>query len=250
MLKFTLLGASSAALALAMILPCQAAAPVKVGKVAAVADLVAEADSKIKSIEESLASEESFNDAKKTKIPLDASILAVLAQAIAEHETAAAWKAGAPDVREAAQALAKPTTFDDAKKSLATIKGAKEGKKAAAAVESPWGQLSRQGKVMSEVSKRNNKLRRVSRKLPDDTADAVRDASVLAILALTIHDDTHEVKNAADKPEWVKYSLDMQTASTDLAAALKAKNAKSVKETFTRVSKSCADCHAKFREGA
>src|SRR5262249_10256075 len=101
-LRKILWSVSLGAVMTSLLLPCYGAAPEKIGKVAVAADLVAEAEVKIKSLEESLATDKSYNELKPTSIPTDAGVLAVLAQSITESEEKTAWQASAADVRDGA----------------------------------------------------------------------------------------------------------------------------------------------------
>ena len=234
--------------AAAVVFPLQAASPIKVGPVAPIEDLVAEADEKAKALEEALKTSDSYNQGKKKSIPQDAVILAILAQAIAEHDGAAAWKEGAPEVRAAAGALAKAASYDEAKKALDGVKSGMSGKKGSAPADVKWVELSNLDAVMSEVNKRNGVLRRATKKVPDDPTDAARDASVLAVLAIVTHEDTHEVKNKADIGKWQQMCKDMQTHMTAVAAGLKKKDGAAASDAFKKAGQTCSDCHKVFRE--
>lgn len=247
-MKKILLGVSCAALSVSLMVPVFAAAPVKISTVAPTADLVAEIEARIKSLEEALASNDSYLQAKGTTIPTEAGVLSVLAQGVADAEDKAGYNGSAPDVRDAAISIAKSKTYDDAKKGLAAAKDAHGGKKGSAKADHEWNKLSGLGAMMKDVNKRNGKLRRVVRKLPDDTSEAARDASVLALLAVATHEDTHEVKNKADVPKWQAMSKEMQTQMTALSAALKKKDAAAAGDAFKKANTACSDCHAKFRD--
>lgn len=251
MLRKMLLGTSCAALALGLFLPCQAAAPAKLSEVAPVADLVTEAEGKIKILEEELATEAAYNEAKAPPSRLlatNASTLSVLAQSVAEHEDDSAWKKSAPDIRDAAKAIGSAKTYDEAKKGLEDLKAAVAGKGKGAKVQADWHKLGRMGRMMAEVTKRQNKIRRGMKKLPEGSDELARDASVMAALGLAIHEDTHEVKNPAEKPDWYKYAVDFHTSCTELSKALKGKDAAASKTAFAKVGKSCTECHEKFRK--
>lgn len=245
MLKFRLLSVSLVVVCGTM-LTCYAAAPVKVSTVAPAADLVAESTAKIDSLEKALASNDSYLQSKKNGIPMDAGVLAVLAQSIAESDESAAWKASAPAVRDAALKLAEAGSYEDAQKALASVKEAIGGKAGDAKVEYDWAKLCKLGKLMTEVNKRNGSIRKSLRKAGTEE-QASRDASVLAVLAIAAHQDTHEVKNKADIPQWQAYALDMQTSMTQVAKDMKAKDLAAAKTAFSKSAKSCSDCHAKFR---
>lgn len=248
MLKKVLFGVSAALLGVSMFYPCQAAAPMKIAEVAPVADLVAEAELKIKSLEEALASDKSYLEGKSSTIPADAGVLAILSQAIVESEEKGSWKASAPDLREGAIAVWKAKSYDEAKAGLTAVKAAQEGKAAGAKPEAEWNKLSRLGALMKEVNKRNGKLRRATRMVPANADEVSRDASVLAVLGLATHDDTHEVKDAAQVPEWQKFSKDFSAHMTATAAALKKKDKDGASDAFKKANTACNDCHAKFRK--
>jgi cytochrome c556 len=219
------------------------------GGVAPISELAAEAETKIAAIEAGLASADSYSQGKKA-ISGDAGVLAVLAQAVAEHDGSAAWKKTAADVRDAAIALSNSKSFEEAKKSLADVKAAQGGKSSGAKADADWAKIAKLSAVMTEVNRRHGKLRRATKKAPADAGEATRDASVLAVLAVVAQADTHEVKSgkAADVAKWQQYAKDMQVYSTKAADALRKKDDAGFKETFTTLNKSCTDCHKDFRD--
>lgn len=240
-----LLAVSVLTLFASALVPVMAEAP-KVPALAPAADLAKEAEAKIAALETSLASNDSYNQAKKMGIPADAGVLAILAHALANHPESG-WKAAA-DVRDAAIKLGAAGTYDEAKAELEAVKKAVASSTATGKPEHEWNKLAKLGNVMSEVNKRHAKLRLAARKIPEDAEEAARHASVLAILGVVAHADTHEVKKDADKPEWQQMCIEMSESATEAAAALKAKDLAKVKAAFDRNKKSCADCHAKFRD--
>lgn len=230
----------------ACLVPAQAAD--KLSTVTPVADLVAEAEVKVKDLEGLLADNDSYTKAKKKGVPQAAGTLALLAQGIAEHDEDSAWKKSAADIRDAALSITKAGSLDDAKKGLDAAKAAIGGKASGAKVEHAWDKLIDMDSLMAEVSKRNGSLRKSFRKAPEDHAAASRDASVMAILALAIEADTHEVKDKADIEKWKKYSKDLQVSMTKISAALKAKDDAAGKALFTESAKSCNGCHTDIRD--
>jgi cytochrome c556 len=217
--------------------------------VAPVAHLITELDAKITDLEKLLATSKDYDESKKSKLPTDAGVAAVLAQAIADHADKSEYKGAAADVRDAAIKLWKSDSYDAAKAALAAVKEAAGGKSGGAAPDYDWAKLARLSSVMSEVNKRNGQLRRATRKAPPDPSVEARSASVLAILSLVAHEDTHEVKGGeADIAKWKAFSLDMQKASSDLSVAFEAKNADDAKKSFEALQKSCSACHADFRK--
>jgi hypothetical protein len=232
-------------LAGACLVPVQAAD--KLSTVTPVADLVAEAELKLKELEGFVADGDTYTKNKKKGIPQAAGTLAVLAQAIAQHDEESAWKKSAPAVRDAAISIAKSGSADDAKKGLEAAKAATGGK-GEGKVEHAWDKLIDMDSLMSEVSKRNNALRKTVRKLPEDTAAASRDASVMAVLALAIEADTHDVKDKADIEKWKTYSKDLQTSMTKVAALIKEKKEADAKTAFAAAGGSCGKCHSEIRD--
>ena len=251
MLKTVLLGLSMGAIGLSLLLPCYAAAPAKIAAVAPIGDLVTEAEGKIKSLEDALADNEKYNQGKKTTIPAEAGVLAILSQAIVESDETAAWKPSAADVRDGAIAIATAKSYDEAKKGLEAVKTAHGGTAGGAKPEHEWNKLSGFGGIMKEVNKRDGKLRKATRlKAPDDMqlVEASRDASVMAVLALAIHDDTHEVKKKEEVPEWQKMAKELQAQMTTASAAFKKKDFAAAVDAVKKGKTTCGACHDKFRE--
>ena len=224
------------------------AEPVKFSTIASAKEMAEEISAKVALVEKSLADEESYNKDKKRTLPREAGTIAVLAQAVAEHDEDSDLKKTAPDVREGAIALAKAGSYDDAKKALESIKSAVGGTSNGAKPEAEWNALISMDSMMAEVQSRNAKLSRLKRKFPDDTTEAVRHAQVLALLAVPMAADTHEVKDAAKTGDWVAQAKAMQDAMTETAAALKAKDADAFKKAFANAAQSCNKCHEEFRD--
>ena len=84
MLKKIAMLTALGAVGVSLLVPCYAATPVKIATVAPAADLAAAADARVKLLEESLKDNDEYNKAKAKTIPAEASVLAVLAQAIAD----------------------------------------------------------------------------------------------------------------------------------------------------------------------
>jgi hypothetical protein len=254
MLKKISLTLALGALALSLLIPCYAAAPAKISTVAPVADLVAAADARVKALEDALKDNEEYNKAKLKTIPAEAGVLAALAQAIAESDEKAAWQGTAADVRDAAMALGSSKSYDDAKKAFAGVKDALGGKSSGAKVEYDWAKLTKLGIVMEQISKRNNKFRRNTKKKdPTDAelAEWTGDATVAAVLGLAAHEDTHEVKSkkAEDIELWKKFAKEYQVQMTTTAANLKKKDLAAAADSWKKSSTACNDCHSKFKEG-
>ena len=253
MLNKVLLNLTLGAIGLSLLWPVYAGAPAKVDEVAPVGELVQEAEAKIKMLEDYLATDKSFNESKVTSLPRDASVLAVLSQAISESSQASGWKSSAKDVRDGAIAVWQSKTYDDAKKGLEKIKAAHAGNAGDAKPEHDWNKLGKLGSLMKEVNVRKGKLTLQTRKnktlTPQQSEEFARDASVLAVLGLAIHDDTHEVKSQSKEEiaEWQKYANDFRTEMTAAANALRKGDVKAGGDGVKKGNSACNECHGKFR---
>ena len=235
-------------LSLAWMLPVDGAAPVKLSTVAPIGDLTAEVQAMITRLEGFVADKESYAAAKDDKrIQQAAGVLACLAQAIAEHEKKADANFSGPGLRDAAIAVRDSKSLDDAKKTLDAAKKVVAGESTGEAkVEYPWNKLINLHRMMEEVNARNSKLRRVIRRPKDPQAESLH-ASTLAVLAMAIHADTHEVKEKKDIGKWQKLALGFQKSMTSLSAAMKKKDA-SRRSLYLAGVKSCSACHEAFRK--
>ena len=225
-----------------------AAAPVDTATVAPIENLKAESAAKLSALEKLLSDGGSFEESKKRQIPQAAGVLACLAQAIGEHKDREKSGVAAADLRDAAIALVNSASHDDAEKALATAKQAFEGKgDGKAAPEHEWNKLINLHRLMEEVNARNSKIRVALRRPKDPQAESLH-ATTLAVLALAMHADTHEVKDKSQIPQWQKHAGDYQRNMTALAAAIKAKDKDRGNELFKAAQKSCNDCHKAFRK--
>ena len=251
MLKRILFGLTLGVAGFSVLWPAFAAAPAKISDVAPVGDLVTEADAKIKTLEENLGSDQSYNQTKGSTLPKDAGTLAVLAQAISESSEASPWKASAKDVRDGAIGIWSAKSYDDAKKGLEKVKAAHAGTAGDAKPEHEWNKLAKLGSVMKEVNFQNGKLRSATRKkqmTPQEFDENARRASVLAVLALAAEEDTHEVKKQEETGEWKKFAKEFQTEMSATSAALHKGDLTAAAAGFKKANTACNECHAKFRE--
>ncbi len=225
-----------------------AGAPVDTAMVAPIDDLKAEASAKIAALDDLLKDADKFAEAKKRSIPQAAGVLACVAQAIVEHKEREKAGVSAADLRDAALAIIKSGSHEDATKALVSAKQAFEGKgDGKASAEHEWNKLINLHRLMEEINSRNSKIRAALRRPKDPQAESVH-ASTLAVLALAIHADTHEVKDKAQIPQWQGFATDYQKNMTGLAAAIKAKDKERSSELFKVATTSCNDCHKQFRK--
>ena len=243
-LTFSLFAASALCL-----LPAWGEAPQKVVEIATVEDLVAEINAKVELLGQQVASAEAFAmTIEKKEVNQAAGVVACMAQAIVEHPDKAQAKFHAADLRDAAVLLRAAKTFDDATKLFAAVKDAHAGKSSGSAKpDAEWNKLIGLGRMMEEVNGRSAGIRKAMRRLqkPDETA---RDCTTLAILALAMEVDTHEVKDKAQLPLWKELSVKYRSEMIAMAKAVRAKDTAKANEHFTAANAACSQCHEKIRD--
>lgn len=224
----------------------------KMSEIAPAEDLVAAVDAKIVALEKYVGDAATFKKSGE-KLTRDAGMLAVLAQAIVEHDQPSAWQKSAADVREAAMKLAAVESQGEATQLLQAVKDAKAGKLKGADAKADWDSLTDFDSLMSEVKMLNRNVGKAARKMRrglDEEARnaAARDAEVLAIIGLVIEADTNYLEEDSGIPKWKQYSVDQRTTGTELAAAFRANDAGGVKAAYSKFRKSCSGCHKEFRD--
>lgn len=231
------------------LLPVWGEAPQKIVEIATVDDLVAEINAKVELLGQQVASADAFaKTLEKKEVNQAAGVVACMAQAIVEHPDKAKAKFHAADLRDAAVLLRAAKTFEDATKLFAVVKDAHAGKSAGTAKpEAEWNKLTGLGRMMEEVNGRSATIRRGLRRLqkPDETA---RDCTTLAILALAMEVDTHEVKDPAQLPLWKELSVKYRSEMIAMAKAVQAKDSAKATEHFTAANEACNKCHEQIRD--
>ena len=231
------------------LLPAWGEAPQKIVEIASVDDLVAEINAKVELLSQQVSSAEAFQKTlEKKEVNQAAGVVACMAQAIVEHPDQAKAKFHAADLRDAAVLLRAAKTFDDATKLFATVKEAHAGKSAGTGKpEAEWNKLTSLSRMMEEVNGRSSTIRRGLKRLqkPDETA---RDCTTLAILALAMEVDTHEVKDPAQLPLWKELSVKYRSEMLAMSKAVRAKDTVKATEHFTAANEACSKCHEQIRD--
>lgn len=230
-------------------LPAWGDAPQKVAEIATVEDLSAEIADKLTLLGTQLASADDYaKTLEKKEVPQAAGVIACMAQAIVEHPDQAKAKFHAADVREAAIALKNAKTFDEAVKAFGQLKEAQAGKSAGTAKpEAEWNKLTGLGRMMEEINTRSSSIRRALRRLQEPEKIA-RDCSTLAVLALAMEVDTHEVKDPSQLPLWKELSAKYRTEMISMAKAVRAKDSAKASEHLAAANMACNQCHEKIRD--
>lgn len=231
------------------VVPAFAAAPAKVSEIITVEELVAEAKERVAKLGESVANEEAFKKALEEKsVGRDSGVLAVTAQAITEHDKGKDSGIAGPTLRDAALALRKTKSFDEAKAAVVKAQGALAGKADVTAVaEHPWAKLTGMHAMMDEIESRQQKVRRALAK-PRDLPKSSQHAAVIAMLALAMEEDTHEVKKPDEIPQWKAMAKDYRDTLSKVATGMRANKPDDASNAFNGSAKICTACHEKFRD--
>lgn len=214
-----------------------------------IADVAAEAESLIEKNGEKVSAIDEYQKGKKLVVR-QATIVAILAQAVALGNGEVAWKDRALEIRDAAMELAKASSHEEAQKAQTQIKTLLEGESQKMAQPLPWREIADLETIMKGVTKRNSLVRRPILRKPrfeKGKEAGARSAAVLAVLLSAARDDTHEVENEEDIPAWQQYSDEARDGMIELARIFKEGEQPDARKQFLAASKSCKKCHDKFR---
>lgn len=224
-----------------------AEAPLKISQLVTIEDLQAEAQAKSLELSKHLASREAYIETKKEQLAQVAGTLACVAQAISEHTNAKQIKVAGPALRDAALALRKPKSYEEAKLAEKAVNGALQGE-GEGQVEFSWAKLIAREAMMEEINTRNSKLRRVIRRSRKPSVDSLH-ASTMAVLSVAMYADAHgHDTDKAQLAEWRAISKDSVGIMASIAGAIKKQDAAGAKRLYVRAIKTCTDCHEKFRD--
>ncbi len=225
-----------------------AESPAPLEEVAPLEDIDHEARLRIAKIGELLATQEAFDESREGELRQNFGTLACLGQALAEHPGGDATVVGAR-LRDGALMYTRDSDYEQAQAALAACIAAAEGAATDefAEIDHEWNRLIGMHAMMEEINARNAQIARSLRR-PRGDADSISNASTIAILALAMEADTHEVKDEADLPLWQELSTEYRQEMTALAEALRANDAAAVREHFTNANTACDRCHEQFRD--
>jgi hypothetical protein len=224
-----------------------AGAPLKLEALGSPAVWIAEATEKADELSKQLETAESYQEAVES-VKQSASLVALIGQTLAEHPEESALKAAGPSIRDAAIKVARAGSFDDAKAGFGLLQSALKGEvNAEAKVEYDWAKITKMHPIMEEMNARAAKFRRVIRRPKDPEVDS-RHVAAIALAAVSSHADTHEVKNAADLPQWHAWATELYDHMSASATAVRAKDMEKAKEHFNAGMETCTKCHDKFQD--
>ncbi|REJ71157.1 MAG: hypothetical protein DWQ34_08550 [Planctomycetota bacterium] len=231
-----------------LLLPVQGEAPQGVEEVAPIGDILIEVDARVEELEKLLESEETYDDQKEGKVRQAFGVLAVMGQAVAEHPEGGEASFSGPALREAALGFKRDATYDEAQAAYAAVKEAYEGGgDTEAAVDHEWSKLINMHPMMEEINARNARLLSVFRRPRGKPEEPVH-ATTIALLALAMDADTHEVKDENEIPAWHEMSKEYRELMIQVAAKVREKDGKGARELFDAANETCDRCHEKFRD--
>jgi hypothetical protein len=236
-------------------------APPKVSAFAPAADLAKQADWYVGELEKSTADEAAYKEsvevdpvtqkASNTKVNKEANTLVVIALALGLNDQDSKFKANAGAVMKAAQELAATKDLPSAKKAVAALKDAVEGKAKADAVLK-WEKVASLPELMKQVPIINTKLKRNIKgdKFKSKAKDTEGYTAVLAAIAQGAMADTSQTKNPEQVKQWYDWSAKARDYAGAVNAAIRAGNESAAAEAMKKMAQNCDDCHAVFHPGA
>jgi len=223
------------------------AAP-KVSTFAPAKDVAAQIDAYVARLEESVQSEDAFKEAE-AKVGKDSNTLILLALAAGLHDEDIKYKAAAPGLVKAAQALTQAKGFEAAKAGLAAVKKALDSKEGNPA-ELKWVKSASLPDLMKQVPLVNSRLKRNLRgeRFKSKAMDNAGDSATLAVIAQGSMADTSETKSADQVAKWCSLCTQMRDAAAALNRAVHEGDAKAADKAMSAVNQSCDDCHDVFHK--
>jgi hypothetical protein len=221
---------------------------------APVEDLVREAEKYIAGLQETVAAvesgEEKYDDVKE-KIGKEANTLVIIALCLGKHDQDNKFKAHAGALMKAAQELAATKDFPAAKKALAGVKAAAEGKNKMD-VPLKWEKVASLPDTMKQVPSINTKLKMYVKpaKFKAKAKDAAGITAVLAAIAQGSMADGSAAKSSDQVPQWQRFCTEMREAAAAMNKSIHAGDVAGTNKNLLRLGKNCEDCHAVFHPEA
>lgn len=225
-----------------------AALPAKMSDVVSIADLEAEIAAKTIELESTLADKDKYQELTGTR--RSASLqLALLAEAVAQHDGESKLKASAKSIRDTAMSLASASSFDDANQKLAQLKNptANNVSVASPTPEEEWAKLVRNRALMDLLREKSDQVRKSLRRIKDPEAES-RNASTMAVIGVAIGAQAHSRKTAQEQMLWSDWSHNFQKQMTRTARAIRERDSAAVLEHFTAAQAACDLCHEQFKK--
>jgi hypothetical protein len=215
--------------------------------VASVADLVGAIEAKVSEIESDLVSVETYQ-AARNKLRLATVQLAVLAEAVAEHDDESKLKTSGASIRAAALQMGTASSFDQSRTGLDALHTALDGKVPTTVTSDyDWADLARTRLLMESLRERTEQVRKAIRRSKDPVVES-RHAATMAVLAVAVSAHADDFQKESDRMAWRTWSLECQEELTRTAQALREKDAAAVLSHFTAAQLACDKCHDQFKK--
>ena len=194
-------------------------------------------------MEEDLADPAQFAD-NKDDVVENAAGLTVFFLALGLNDQDSDYKAKAPNLVKAAQALAAATTYEEAKAAFEAIKTAEASTDALA-----WTKVAPLASLMKQVPNIDSKMKRTIPKRMDKKQDEclANCAAVAALMQGSIA-NAAETEQPTETVKWTAFSIQGRDAAAAVAKAVAAQDATAAEEAMAALHKSCDDCHAVFHQ--
>jgi hypothetical protein len=225
-----------------------ATGPSKAPKVSAFApaeDLVNQVPEYIKDLEDSVQSEEDYQDFAE-KISKDANTLMLIALALGMHDEDNQYKAAAGGLIKAAQDLAATKDFASARQAVIAVKKAAAAQSPPAA-ELEWEKVASLPEVMNKVPLINTGLKSCLRRLERRVKTAQGHSAVLAVIAHGSMANASDTDKPEEVEKWHQFCVEMREASAALNAAIRAMDQEAVTTSMANLQQSCHNCHEVFQ---
>ncbi len=206
-------------------------------------DLIAQGQAYVEEMDEIVSDPTQFADeSRRARLVQDAYTLALVAVALAEHDTDNAWKQRAPAVVQAARALAAAEEHAAARQALAALKSALADD---ATAEYPlrWADQPL-GPLMEQVGVAQTNAGRYLRRLTRTPEYVQRSAAIMALVAQRAALEPAYLDNA----QWRALSHEMRDAAAELNRAARAKDLDAASRASDRLEQSCKRCHDAFQK--
>jgi hypothetical protein len=174
----------------------------------------------------------------------------VIALALGLHDQDNRYKANAGAIMEAAGKLAASKDLVSAKKAVAALRKAAEGKRKTD-VKLEWKRVASLPELMKQVPLINTKLKRQVKpeKFTKKAKDTAGYTAVIAAIAQGSMADVSETKNAEQVQQWYKFSAAMRDDAGEVNAAIHKLDEPAAAKGMKKLAQSCEDCHAVFHPG-
>lgn len=215
----------------------------KVSSFAPADDLVSQLDAFVESLQSDVSSEAEYKDSSE-KIGKEANTVIMIAQGLGLHDSDNAYKAAAPAIIKAAQAVAASTDFASAKTTIAALKAATQDKSGGAL---KWEKVAALPQVMKQVPTVNTKMKTKLKKFAKNSKDIAALSATLSVIAAGSTFDTSPAKEEAQVAKWYAFCTQMRDAAAELNKAARAKDQAGAEAANKKLAQSCDDCHAVFK---